>query len=551
MSVRRTVVVVLAVAVIVAVGLDVAAAARKAQRPRLQPRIVNGTFTGAFASTGALLAGGNPATAYTSCSGTLIGCRTLLTAAHCVCPGIGAECQGAAAPDPTQKLVFFQHLGFVGIESITVHPAYDFPVADVAVVRLATPVDGLAATALASVVPSIGTPGTIVGFGRSGGSFDDYGLKRVGDVTTTPCAPGISDETSVCWTFTGPGSNTCNGDSGGPLFVVEPGGLAVAGVTSGGESASCLPTDRSYDANVAHYAGWIAGAAAGDVGAGACGTLPAAGEPGTTVRAITDVFGLTTPDRTHAFAVTGGAAELRITMNGVDDGVADFDLFVKRGAPPTTTDWDCRANGAGTYGACSATAPVDDRWYAMVKRYAGHGPYQVTATTFGGEPGTCGNGVWESGEACDGADDEACPGRCGAACACDPECVPDLAITRLRVSRNLSLRATIASAGGTVAFDPRGVGLGVTIDDGGLPVVLSIPANDPGWSRSRPEAGHFRWRQSGTGAGLRKVQLTDRTAKKGVWELRVTARDVTGASALDEDGAGAELRVGAVCVGTP
>ncbi|MCW5890477.1 MAG: trypsin-like serine protease [bacterium] len=551
MSAHRAVVV-LTVALLVMAGIDAAGAgARKAQRLRLQPRIVNGTFTGGFASTGALLAGGNPATAYTSCSGTLIGCRTLLTAAHCVCPGLGASCQGASAPDPTTKLVFFQHLGFVGIESISVHPAYSFPVADIAVVRLAAPVDGIAPTPLATGAPAVGTPGTIVGFGRSGGSFDDYGLKRVGDVITAACAPGISNETSVCWTFTGPGANTCHGDSGGPLFVAEAGDLAVAGVTSGGESTSCLPTDRSYDANVAYYAPWITAAAAGDVGPGACGTLPSAGEPGTTVRAVTDVFGLGTLERTHAFAVTGGVAELRITMNGVDDGVADFDLFVKRDAPPTTTDWDCRADGAGTYGACTATAPVDGRWYARVKRYAGHGPYQLTVTTFGGAPGTCGNGAWESGEACDGADAAACPGRCRSDCTCEPACVPDLAITRLRIGRNLMLRATIASAGGAIAFDPRGVGLALTLDDGGLPVQLSIPPNDPGWSRSRPAAGLFRWRATTAGVGARKLQLTDRTAKKGIWELRLTARDVPGASALDVRGSRAALRVGSVCVGTP
>jgi hypothetical protein len=549
LSTRRAVVV-LAVALLLGAGLE-SAQARKARRPRPQPRIVNGAFTAGFPSTGALLAGNNPATAYTSCSGTLIGCRTLLTAAHCVCSGVGADCQGASAPDPTQRLVFFQHLGFVGIESIAVHPAYDFPVADVAVVRLATPVDGLAASPLATSTPAFGTPATIVGFGRSGGSFDDYGLKRVGDVTTTACPLGVSNETSVCWTFTGPGANTCNGDSGGPLFVAEGGSLAVAGVTSGGQSASCLPTDRSYDANVAHYADWITTAAAGDAVVGACGTLPPAGGFGTTVMAITDVFGLGTPERTHVFSVTGGVQEFRLTLNGIDDGVADFDLFVKRGAPPTISDWDCRANGSGTYGACIATAPADGRWYATVKRYAGHGPYQLTATTFGGDPAACGNDVWESGEACDGTDDQACPGRCSVGCTCEPACVPDLAITRLRVSRNLTLRATIASPGGTFAFDPRSVGLTVTIDDGGLPVVLTIPPNDTGWSRSRPSAGLYRWRRSGNTPGVRKLQLTDRTDKKGIWDLRIAARDVPGASTLNASGSRAEMRVGEVCVSTP
>ncbi len=68
----------------------------------------------------------------------------------------------------------------------------------------------------------------------------------------------ISDTTSVCWTFTGAGGNTCNADSGGPLFVGSGSAPSIAGVTSGGSSNSCLPTDDSFDANIAHYASYIA-----------------------------------------------------------------------------------------------------------------------------------------------------------------------------------------------------------------------------------------------------------------------------------------------------
>src|SRR5512143_2845386 len=95
-----------------AVVLSVLAAAARASGPVSAP-IVGGTTTTDFPAVGALLAGADPASAITSCTGTLVGCRTLLTAAHCVCPGTGAECQGTTAPGAA--VVFFAHAGFVPI----------------------------------------------------------------------------------------------------------------------------------------------------------------------------------------------------------------------------------------------------------------------------------------------------------------------------------------------------------------------------------------------------------------------------------------------------
>src|SRR5205823_798258 len=79
----------------------------------------------------------------------------------------------------------------------------------------------------------------------------DVGLKRSGAITTAPCTDGISDDTAVCWNFTGTGSNSCNGDSGGPLFVDSGFGTVVAGIASGGRNADCLAGDFTFDASVA------------------------------------------------------------------------------------------------------------------------------------------------------------------------------------------------------------------------------------------------------------------------------------------------------------
>ncbi len=74
-------------------------------------------------------------------------------------------------------------------------------------------------------------------------------------------------------------------------------------------------------------------------------------------------------------------------MNAIDDGIADFDLFVKRGSTPSPTDFDCAQTGRGQFGACEFSAPAAGTWYALADRFSGSGAYQLTTTTFAGPSG--------------------------------------------------------------------------------------------------------------------------------------------------------------------
>jgi hypothetical protein len=365
------------------------------------PRIVNGNFTSLYPTTGALLTPGNPASASLICSGTLIGCQTFLTAAHCVCDTIGSDCQGVNAPNPAGYVVFLQHAGFFSVASISVHPSFDFPVGDVAIVRLSTPVGGIAPTPIDTTAsPPDGTDALIAGFGRSGGNKLDYGLKRVGQVVTSPCPSGVSGTTSVCFDFADPvgppgtDADTCNGDSGGPLFVDFGCGATVAGITSGGTSGPCLPTDHSYDANVFDYRTFIATEVGADLNNRTCGAMPQAGDANAPVTGFQGTLDSITSQATHAFTVPAGTSRLRVAMNAIDDGSSNFNLYVRRGSPPTTAVFDCKQDGGGQYGFCEFTSPTAGTWYALVNDVFGSGDYQVTATAIGtGAPGSGSDGT--------------------------------------------------------------------------------------------------------------------------------------------------------------
>lgn len=274
-------------AVLIAAGATTAPAyAASATVERAAPRVVNGVLAQDRPSTGALLsASGNNYSL--SCSGTLIGCETFLTAAHCVCTGSTAATCGT--PAPGQHAVYLQDVGIVGVAAIDVDPTYDFGErGDVAVLTLATPVTGVPPTPINTTMrPPLGTPVEMAGFGLTRGGANDTGMLRRGHAQTSMCTAADGDY-HVCWSFTDPlgpsgdDSNTCNGDSGGPLFADLGAGTAVVGITSGGVSGDCLPFDASYDSDVYVHSAFIQGVGGADLANTTCGSISQVGEPATT-----------------------------------------------------------------------------------------------------------------------------------------------------------------------------------------------------------------------------------------------------------------------------
>ena len=560
-------------------ALALAATTAAAEQVHLDPatraRIVNGVDTHAYPSTGALLyGGGSPIdadNAFARCSGTLIGCRTFLVAAHCVDDDLHAD----------HYWVYLQHAGIVTVSGVELHPsssALTFPINDVAVLHLSDWVTGIAPTAINTVdpVPFIPATGTIVGFGQTQGNANDYGIKRVGAVVTANCPLGLPSDAGdgdvVCWNFLNPlgppgtDSNTCNGDSGGPLLMNFGSGEVVAGVTSGGLSFNCLPDDASFDASVYANQTFLAGELASDDTA-TCGSLPPIGSGLNSVYTVDDTLDSVDTSDTFTFSVPAGANALRVALNGEDNGLFNVDLYVKQGTGAGPANFDCKADGASVFGGCVIEHPAAGTWSLAAVRTVGAGQYQITSTVFGGAAPMCGNGVREFdegcdggdadlcaglcqpdctcpapicsngvrelGEECDGGDATACPGQCGNDCTCPPPCtVGDMFSVSARIdAAHLKVRSRLLNF--THAYDgadPRN-GFSLLLTQGSNVVTLAIPANDPGWFKSKPSKGRYKW--IGALNGLTRVKLVDRSAQQGIWKLVVVGKNVPGAGGID------------------
>lgn len=337
-------------------------------------KIVNGVLTWSYPTAGALLHGADAGSAGSHCTGTLIGTRTFLTAAHCV----------EDDPTPGNYHVFLQHGGIFAVSALVRHPDYRFPHADLAVLRLASPVHGILPTALHTAPVPLGASGDIVGFGRAGGIAFDYGIKRAGEVQVTACD---RPETSLlCWDFDedigvpGQDSNTCNADSGGPLYI-QPGGqdtpLVLAGVTSGGSLDSCLGGDHSYDVDVRQFVDWITEVAEEPLGVAAPDdVLPRWGSEKVSSPSAQVRFDAASREQKFTLPVPTGTALLRVALNGHDEGTRNFDLSV------ASAQVHCTQDGNGQYAFCEFALPASGNWTITVRARQGNGIAQVTATVY-------------------------------------------------------------------------------------------------------------------------------------------------------------------------
>lgn len=246
MHARRLVVTagVLAVQLSRAVGLAWEPGAAATSSNGDAPRIFNGTPTSDYPAVVAVISAFRD-DIFGLCTGTLIAPTVILTAAHCFDAG------------PLSVTVAFVLNGTEedrAVGALAIHPRYVSSTlnADVALLTLAQPVGGVTPMPLARVKPRPGRTGAIVGFGLDGRG--QIAHREVGSVRLANCPGSLQHaERLLCWNSDRSGSNTCDGDSGGPLLLNG----RVAGITSWSKTNACGPSSLTVDTSVAAVRRWI------------------------------------------------------------------------------------------------------------------------------------------------------------------------------------------------------------------------------------------------------------------------------------------------------
>ena len=281
-------------------ALETAAAGRL----RTAPFIVGGSAAApgqlGWTSFVAVFQGDDP---FATCTGSLVGERVVITAAHCVLQEDGPD---AGEPLPDLGLLVVTATNDVDDPSAPVQgvttvytAAYDPPTSqnDLAVLVLDEPSPGRAIPLVrpdqaGAVVP--GAPAVASGWGVTTPSGSDVPslmrfatLPVLSDQTCAADWPVMPDAflfnaaTNLCAGYQAGGIGACSGDSGGPLALDTPAGPLLIGATSWGGVPCAQPGEPTVFTRISAFTPQVAAtlAADPDVRAGPPQTVGAAAGP--------------------------------------------------------------------------------------------------------------------------------------------------------------------------------------------------------------------------------------------------------------------------------
>jgi hypothetical protein len=330
------------------------------------------------------------------CGGSVLNANWILTAQHCVTSGAPGRIEAG-----TTNLSGSGQIRSVA--EVIKYPGYvdASKGKDVALLRLSTPLDlsganvqaiGLVTEADAAAgVTNPGVVSRVTGWGTltSGGSSPDT-LQTV-DVNILSNASAQSSYPNETITAdqlaaAAPGKDSCQGDSGGPLTVMKGSTRVLAGVVSWGYGCAD-PNYPGMYARVSSFESWITSTMAGG-GGGGC--TPVTLSNGVTVSNISVASGAWTCS--YTLTVPSGASNLTFDLSG---GTGDGDMYVKFGAEPTSSSYDCRPYASGNTENCTFATPSAGTYYVKIHGYSAASGMSLKGaySTGGGGGGTLSNGV--------------------------------------------------------------------------------------------------------------------------------------------------------------
>lgn len=209
------------------------------------------------------------------CGGTLVAERYVLTAAHCLFDAYGRQENASNLRVVASIYDLSDEEGVVetDVTNVIIHPDYDnsldSPPNDVALLELSNVVDAPIGQLFAGESEDYtDTLGFILGWGATR-YINDLAAEyptvlqeaRVPLVALDTCnAPisydGLVDVAQMCAGFSSGEVDTCAGDSGGPLYILENGQPVQIGITSFGNGCA-QPNFYGIYSNVSHYIPWL------------------------------------------------------------------------------------------------------------------------------------------------------------------------------------------------------------------------------------------------------------------------------------------------------
>jgi secreted trypsin-like serine protease len=243
-----------------------------------EPKIIGGTEVpnGEYSFVAALLNTNEGPTAFQQqfCGGSLIDRDSVLTAAHCVTGTRSLPVPPRPLRITVGRKVLNSNQGQKRrVSRILIHPRYNGDTYDAAVLKLSSPVSGIApvklATAAQDYLEKPGRKATVAGWGSTSvlppGSFPDRMRKvQVPIVSDTQAQQTLHQEfvprLMVAAGRTGKGP--CFGDSGGPMFTRVSGKYTQIGITSFGPTVCTAGSPTVYtEVNTPSIRGFITNAA--------------------------------------------------------------------------------------------------------------------------------------------------------------------------------------------------------------------------------------------------------------------------------------------------